>query len=171
MLLETIRMVTDALNSSVYGVNTKLAGLSIDSTDSVPTSLAAIVDETRSDEVAVGRTPNTYPLLAVTLDGDTSLNGFLFSEIRDGSVTLVIRYITESQNAAVGNSEAFYVLRAVQQTLADFVSNDNASDRVRNNVLILEMTELQHVNMFENINDALVVGALKPTFRVRDIAP
>lgn len=170
MLLETLRMVTDALNSATYGVNTKLSGLSIDSGDSIPTSLAAIVDQTRSQDVAVGRYPAEFPCLVVSLNGDTQLNGFLYSDVRDGNVSVVIRYITQAENMATGVSEGFYVLRAVQQTLADFVSNDQAADRSRNNVQILEMTELVHRQMFENIDDANVVGALQTTFKVRDIA-
>ena len=171
MILETVRMVADALAHSGYGVNVQLATLSLDGGDPVPSPIAVIADETRSPDVAVGRYPTTTPCLTVTLEGNVSLDGEVISDNRDADVTILIRYVTRDVDAASGNADVLYTLRAVQKTIRAFNSNTNAIDRVRNAIQILECLSMEHASLFDSIDDVVCTGGVRVTFKVRDTNP
>ena len=171
MILESIRAVADALNSTSYGVNVQFDTMAFDGTDSAPPDIAVVADETRDNSVAVGRYPTTFPALVVTVDGDTVLDGEVVSDNRDGDISIIIRYLTKNADTAEGNSETLYTLRAVQKCLRDFNSNTNVGDRVRNNIQIIECLKIEHLQLFENISDANITGGIRATFKVRDAQP
>jgi hypothetical protein len=164
-------MVTDGLNNSTYGVSAQLVSVPTGSGEVLPTSVTAY-DETRNADVAVGRYPEAWlPCLTVTLDGDVQLDGEVISGYRDATINVTIRYLTRDIEAHRGNSDVYYVLRAVQRALREFNSNANAADRTRNDVQILECQDITHINLFINIEDIYCTGAIRATFRVRDINP
>lgn len=171
MLLETIRMVTNGLNSPTYGVNTQLLGIVTGSGDVLPTNVVAY-DETRNADVAVGRYPeDALPCLTVTLDGQVLLEGEVTSGYRDATVNVTIRYLTQDVETHRGNSDVYYTLRAVQRALRQFNANANAADRLLNDVQVLECLDITHINLFMNIDDIYCTGAIRASFRVRDINP
>ena len=171
MILETIRLVANALATGSYGVNTQLSSLTLDVGDTVPPSLVTVVDETRNDEVAVGRYPETYPCLVVTLDGSVELQGEVTSNYRDAEVTVMVRYVQSNIETAQARTDCYYTLRAVQKCLKTFFSNLQAADRSKNNVQVIECLSFEHVPMFENINDTMVTSGIRIKMFVRDITP
>jgi hypothetical protein len=171
MILETIRMVADALASSTYGVNVQLATLPVDGTDTIAPDIATIVDETRSDEVAVGRYPTALPCLIVTQNRSLTVQGDIASDNRDGEVTILIRYITTETGTAQANTWVLYTLRAIQRALRQFNTNAHAADRNRGYIQNIECLSMEVVEVFENIDDAHITGGLKATFKVRDTLP
>lgn len=171
MIVETIRAVADALSTGSYGVNTQIGNLTVDGTDDRPPQIAVIADETRSDEVAVGRYPTQYPCLVVTLDGNPTLSGDVVSGTRDGEVSVVIRYITKDAESAKSVVDVYNTLRAVMRTLKQFNSNSQSSDRLRNDVQVVECLSVEVTQTFNQIEDVFNTGAVKATFRVRDVLP
>lgn len=171
MILETIRMVADALATGSYGVNTQLASIPVGS-DSTPPSILLIADETRNDEVAVGRYPEEYPCLVVTLDGNVELMGEVISDYRDAKqVTVMVRYVQSNIDTAQARTDTYYTLRAVQKCLRTFFSNLHAEDRSLNDIQVIECLSMTHVPMFENINDTMVTSGIRITMFVRDTTP
>lgn len=171
MIIETIRAVADALTTGSYGVNYQIQNLSVESGDVQPPQIVEIVDETRSDEVAVGRYPKNYPCLVVTLDGNPTLQGDVVSGVRDGEVSVVIRYITKDADSAKSVVDTYNTLRAVMRTLKEFNSNIRSADRMRNDVQIIECLNVEVTQTFQQLEDSFNTGAVKATFRVRDIQP
>ena len=170
MILETLRMVTNGLNSSVYGVNVQLQTITTGSEDRLPESVTAF-DETRNADVAVGRYPEPLPCLTVTLDGEVELDGEVTSGYRDATVNVVVRYLTKDIEAHRGNSDVYYVLRAVQRSLKQFNSNTYAADRSLHDIHIIECLDISHLSLFMQIEDIYCTGAIRASFRVRDINP
>lgn len=171
MIVETIRMVADALATGSYGVNTQLASLPLDTGDTVPANVVTIADETRDDEVAVGRFPSSLPALVVTLDGNPTLQGDVVSGIRDGTISVVIRYLTTDVESSKSVTDTYNTLRAVARTMKTFNSNAQSAARSRNDVQIIECLGIEVTQTFKQIDDANNTGAVRVQFRVRDVAP
>lgn len=171
MILESIRSITDALDNVSYGVDVQLSNVSRDTTDTIPSALAGVFDETRSDEVAVGRFPEVFPSLVVTLEGTVNLQGEVISSYRDAEISVMVRYVQDDTDGAKARTDAYYTLRAVEKCLRVFFSNLQAADRLRNNVQILECKLMEHVPMFDNINDGMVTSGIRVVMYVRDIQP
>lgn len=171
MILETIRAVADALDNATYGVNAQLASVPLDAGDSTPTSVATITDATRDYLTAVGRLPQTRPCLTVALAEPVTMDGEVMQSDRNGEVDLIIRYGMDDADTEQGVRDTFYTLRAVVQSLRDFNSNDNASDRQRNGIMVLECTNIRHLPPFTVVADDTMCSGLFVTFRVRDTQP
>lgn len=172
MILETVRVISDALGHLTYGVNAQLASLDIDSGDIVPTNIVKIANETENFLVALGRAAEPYPSLNVALDEDVELEQVLTSH-RDGTVTVAIRVALSNDQAHNGMRDTYYYLRAVAKTLLDLGSNSNVADRTRNNVCVGVLEELTHRPLFKELGDTngLVTGQLIATYAVRDTNP
>ena len=172
MILETLRAVTDALNSEIFGVNVQIPNVTRDSGDSEPPTISAAYDETRSNAVAVGTLDNiTYPLLAVTLDDTVTLNGEVTSGYRDATITILIRYMTRDSETALARSHGYYTLRATEKALAAYMENTHITDRVRNGVQLISSTGVEHIPMLEMYEDAIITGALRVELFIRDTTP
>jgi hypothetical protein len=171
MILEIIRMVTDALNDNTIGVNAHLLNIPVDGSDSVPEQIVTIVDETRNNQVAIGRYPTEFPALVVTLDGTQPIEGDVLSDLRNAEVTVLIRYLCKNTDTLKGNCDTYYTMRAVQRCIQDFTGSLNMVYRVRNNIQIVDCISMEHLQLFENIEDANITGGIRATFKVRDAQP
>lgn len=173
MILETVRVVSAALENLTYGVNAQLASLDIDSGDTVPTNIVTIGNETEDFLVAMGRVVTPFPSLSVALDGDADLDGEVLTTIRDAEIPIAIRMGLSNDQAQNGLRDTYYYLRAVIKTLRDLSSNSNIADRTRNNICVAEILELTHRPLFREIEDTngIVTGQLIVTYKVRDVNP
>ena len=173
MILETIRMFADALATGSYGVNAQLTSLTYDGSDPRPASITTVADETRNNQVAIGRYPSDYPCLTVELDEGATvvMSGEIGTNNREAEIPVMVRYVQTNLEGDTGNQDAYYTLRAVEKCLAVFMDNVNASDRVRNYIQILVCNAVEHVELNESTEDAFVTGGLRVRFHVRDIAP
>jgi predicted DNA-binding protein len=176
MILETLRMWTDWQGNPTYGVNAQLATVPLDGTDARPTTLVAISDETRNGPTARRRVPDTVPVLmsrlhqAATLDPSVGPN----TAIRDAEIQIATWYADNQLATETGNSNAYYVLRALERTLAKFLDPSIAianTARKRGNIEIFGATTLEHLTTFETVEDSDILGGLLVTFKVRDSAP
>jgi hypothetical protein len=173
MILETIRIVSEALENGTYGVNAQLSSLDIDSGDTVPTNIVKVGNETEDFLVAMGRVVTPLPSLNVALDGDVDLDPEVMTIVRDGDVVIAIRVGQSNDQAQNGMRDTYYYLRAIQKTLRDLSANGNIDARTRNNICVGEITEMIHRPLFREIEDtnAVVTGQLIVTYRVRDNNP
>lgn len=179
MILETIRIVTDWLNGSTYGVAPLLADLPLDGSDARPTA-PTIVDETRDGPAARRKiAPAEEPALVVRQADPAELNGEPFPNTgpRDAVVHLAIWYGDKKSASEQGNQAAHYVLRAAAQSLRLLTGPTQAATaaavaaKTRNNVQLLHCQELRLVSVHEPLEDSIFLGVLLVTYKVRDLTP
>ena len=174
MILEVLRSVTDFLSgSATSSVNLLIPSLSLDAGDAPPPLLVTITDETRDPTAALGYLPETRPCLAVSLthepvslDPEITLSGQ-----RNGHVSIVIRYGADSSHKANAVRDSYYTLRAVEQSVRAYNANDNAASRARNNVQIIQCTDLRLLPATTAADSKDTVAGILATFECRDITP
>lgn len=174
MFLETVRIVTDWLNDGTYGVNALLSALPLDGGDSVP-AVALITDETRNAVAARERFPAAAgPVITVHLARPAIIRTELQGAFRDApDVPVLIRYADTNQAATdAGTKNALYTVRAILQSVARLMDQPGVTARVRNQVAIANVKEeVQHVPVFQDVEDKVITGGLVFSFYVRDKLP
>lgn len=176
MILETLRLLTDRMNSATAGVNAKLAGVPRTSGDAQPPSLALIADETRNLHAAFGRMPDqatSYPCLLVSQPqvGNTLDPHAMAAAQRDGSIHVLIRYGQLESDAVKGTRDLHYTLRALQRVIEDWMQTAPESQRTANSVCVWHIEELVVQSAWADVGDKICTGGMLVTFRVRDLAP
>lgn len=172
MLLETSRILADWLDDGTYGVNAKLPAVTLDGTDSVPANVT-VVDETRDDDVALGRLPGTLPCVAVSVqevEYADPLQPHVTGQV-SGKVTVLIRYGQRVVDSGTGLSDASYTLRAVMMSLRELHTNEQAAARTRGDVVLISCDDVRQVPLTQEVGDAWVTGAVRATYTMYDLAP
>lgn len=176
MILDTLRLVTDWLNDGTNGVNAKIATTPRDGGDSAPTSLTAIVDETRNGAAARRKLPATVPALVVRLATAAPLDAEVGpnSDKRYGDIPLAIWYGDRDATSENGNRDAHYILRTVERVLRQLTNPANGAGltaKVRNSVTLLFWKDWRYNTQDEPLEDGTIHGALFVTARVQDTVP
>lgn len=172
MILESLRIVTDALRDPAYGVNAQLDGIPVDDEDAVPEQVVFIGDSTRDEEVAEWIAPPRVPAIYVVQASPASLEGDSPTGRRDGErIALGLWYIGRDSDRARSNTSAHYTLRAVVRTLDTLFSNVNAADRTRNSVSLIDLDSLTWGEASASIGEKGASGAVVMIARARDMAP
>lgn len=173
MIIETIRVVKDALADGTIGINAQLTTLDLDAGDSTPTDIATVTDETVNFEAALNRPSEPTPSVNVALNADVDLDGEVMTTFRDGEVELAIRVAVIEDQVHNGVRDIYYYIRAIEKCLRDLASNANAAVRLRNNVQVREILDMTHRPIFREIEDSgtTLTGQLVITWLVRDISP
>lgn len=170
MILETVRIMTDALADGSYGVNVKLAAIPIDVGDDAAPPVAVIGDITRDRWAAELMDPPKIPALLVAPAGP----GFLKGEVLAGPIRLAetipidVIYIGRDVDSQDALAHMMLTFRAVLQTLRDLMGNDQADDRVRNNVCVVSAKDVTWGLAEMPLESAGATGALTVSFEVRD---
>lgn len=175
MILETLRLLTDALNDGTTGVNIYLATIPTSGGDAVPTPLALIVDRTRHFSAAIGRLPDeaaSYPCLLISQPGGgNEIDPHVHAgPIRDGHVQVVIRYGALESAAAKAVRDGYYTLRALEKSITSWLNGPEAA-RTSNSVVVYKCDQTSVYDVWEPVDDKVVAGAMALTFTVRDMAP
>lgn len=173
MLAEVLRLTTQWLAGSTYGVNAQLVAMTYDGSDTAPAPLYAVHDEVTTEDAALVRIPTTLPAALVTVDVATMQQNEAVPEVGDGSITLTIRIATEERaDAATSKLEASYYLRALAWCLRAWVRADSSgTTRVRNGVQILEIGPMEFNALHERIEERLISAGARLTLVVRDVGP
>ena len=172
MLLETNRILADWLADVTNGVNAKLPDVPLDGADLVPANVT-VVDETRNDDVALGRLPDTLPCVAVSvqeIEYADPVQPHVTNEV-SARVTVLVRYGQRTVDGSTGLSEASYTLRAVLMSLRELHTNEQAAARARGSVHLISCEDLRQVPLTQEIDDAWVTGAVRATYTIYDLAP
>jgi hypothetical protein len=173
MILETLRMTTTALSSSVYGVNYYLTNLPTDAGDPTPPLIQTITDSTVDLVTAQGLlTPaGQRPSIQIMQGGDVPILPFVPTQHREAKIPILIRYSENRTATQQGLREAYYVLRAVQESLLAWL---NAGDgtTLRNGVNFSRCENAtQHPIYTTERIDIQIVGDFRFTAFVRDTGP
>jgi hypothetical protein len=177
MRIEAVRAVTAWLKGDTYGYAAKLAALTMDGSDTRPTTVldASIVDETDNANAAFRRFDGlTLPALIVTVVGDiehSDPNQPQTGDRGEGYVTVQVRYAernTASQTAIVNGT---YAIRAVIASLREFHKNDNVASRTRNSIRLVSCESLVEQGVYEEVEDAWLLAAVQMRYFVVNLLP
>lgn len=176
MHLEPIRCVADWLNDVTNGVNAQIANVTLDSGDVAPHGVVAVLDETRSEILALRHIPESQltPFLFIWMLGDAEVQAVNQSKQDIDSFPIGIAYIDRDTNAANAVRDGSYVMRAVRRSLNRLHQGDaiGIAARTRNGVETrngnIRMQLLRPELPLEN---AVVGVCLRATYAVRDTSP
>ncbi|MFN2327032.1 MAG: hypothetical protein ABR551_14300 [Gemmatimonadales bacterium] len=172
MLLECNRILADWLASVTTGVNVKIPLVPLDGADTAPANVT-VVDETRNDDVALGRLPDTLPCVAVSVQ-EIEYQDPVQPHVTDqvtARVTVLIRYGQRVIDGSTGLTDASYTLRAVLMSLRELHTNEQAAARARGSVHLISCDDLRQVPLTQEVEDAWVTGALRATYTMYDLIP
>jgi len=167
MILETIRVLADALADPATGINAELEALPLDTGDSEPPKVAAVLDETRHEVDAA----LDWPVLTVTLEAPAEVAGGVGAVYRDGTVILGVRYVTADTDMERVGQDTLYTLRAMVRVVRGLMLNARLADRQRIGVTVQVCQGLTYGPLEEDSGEGVATGALVAEFRVRDGAP
>lgn len=171
MIIETLRIVADALANQTYGVNAQLPLVPLDGSDPVPSNVVTIEDETRNFDVALNKAPtDDYPQLLVALNNEVEMQGQVVSSVRESTVEVIIQYVALGVQTDTAIRDGYYTMRAVTKCITDLFDNANESARTRNGVHAQELMSMRHGNSVTYEQDAKVSISLILTILVRDVA-
>lgn len=172
MILEAVRIVAEALDDGTFGVNAKLPDVPRDQGDPEPTPIRRVLDITNDDEVAHGRLPDDWPVLIVSPEGPTEMDGEVQHAHRDGEGAGVgIRYATGSEDLAAAQRDSLYTQRAIRRTLADLMESSRLSTRTRNDVVVRAITRLLEEPMRDETSQGVITAGTLVEFQIRDQKP
>jgi hypothetical protein len=175
MRLEAVRCVTAWLKDVTYGVNAKLAALPLDGTDTRPTAIATIVDETDNANAAFGRFDGlTLPALIVTCSGDPEHRDPEQSQTGervDGYVTVQVRYAERKTASMTAIVDGTYVIRAVIASLRELHKNANVASRTRNSVRLVSCESISEQGSYEEVEDTWLLAAAQFKYYTSNILP
>ncbi len=170
-------MVAAWLADGTDGVNAILAAQSRDGSDTQPPNVT-VLDETVSERAALGRPADTQdeedttpaPVLSVSAFGADDASPSTVRPIGDGTVRVLVRYEARNESAALGRRDAYYTLRAVMQCLRALSLDGNpATDRTRNNVHLIALSELRIESADAALVDAGIYGQVVAGWDARDL--
>ena len=177
MLLESVRMVAAWLEDATWGVNALLATQGRDGSDTLPPNVT-VLEETTSERAALGRPSDEQdetdetpvPVLSVFAYGGDDASAATVTPVGDGSAKVVVRYEARNASAALGRRDAYYTLRAVVRSLrALSLEGDEATDRTRNDVVLIALNDLRIEAADAALIDAGIYGQVVAGWDARDL--
>lgn len=172
MILECVRVVAEALADSEFGVNVHLPDVPRDAGDPDPTPVKRVLDITNDDEVAHGRLPDDWPVLIVSPEGPTEMDGEVQHAHRDGEGAGVgIRYATGDEDLAAAQRDALYTQRAIRRVLGDLMDTSRLPIRTRNGIVVRAVTRLLEEPLRDETSQGVITAGTLVEFLVRDQKP
>lgn len=176
MILEALRIVKNALSDGTIGVNAQLPGVPRDGTDPQPASVALIAESTSNFSAAIeGLLPDVdaqYPCLmlcpGLTPGDDEPVTKA--GPLQDGSVEVLIRYGAKDPDAAAGNRDASYTLRAVRRSLNQLQMAAEAT-RLLNGIYFMYFEGWTPIPFWQLPSGLTITNALRVRMRMRDTLP
>ncbi len=174
MILEAIRIIDSWLQDGTNGVNVKLAGLTLDGSDTVPPDIVTFLEETSSAQVARGRMPEAtsqLPCLAVLQSGEVVVPAHIGTTYFDADITITIWYAAKDKDSDNGRQDAMYTVRAIRQSLTELFKPGNSASRVRGGVQMFPSGEITIPPLFTIQDDVPISGAVELKVKIRDTDP
>lgn len=169
MILETLRVVRDALEDSSIGVNAQLQSIPLDSGDSVPPDVD-VLEPTRDDLAARGDSGPERNVILVDVDRPArGVDGTTSQALRKANVTVSIMYAVRDGDSAEAMEDTLYTLRAVLKALADL--QDDETMRTRNKVQVIHPTRIEYGEVNQDLGQGTITGLVVAEYNVRDTAP
>lgn len=177
MKLETIRLIKAGLADATYGINAKIAALTLDGSDARPSNPTRGFDV---DDAWVARrklnaedTGVTMPALAVfQFQPLRVLNSEVHTIERDAEIDVAFAYLIKKQDADEVVRDGLYFNRALLRWFTWFMSNDQISAfRTKSGVIISSVTAIEQDDVVEDWGAAVCTASTTATFRVRETSP
>jgi len=173
--LETVRLVKAGLADATYGINARIAALTLDGSDTRPSNPTRYYDV---DDNWVARrqiddadsSNISFPALAVFQFAPLRVvDPEVHTVVRDADLQLAFAYLVKKQSSAVAVRDALYFNRALLRWFTWFQANDQSSAfRTKNGVIIRRITELTQDDVHEEWGSADCIAATIATLRVRE---
>jgi hypothetical protein len=178
MKLEVVRLIKAGLADATYGINAKIAALTLDGTDTRPTVPNRYYDvdhkwlarrQVNDDDTDT----ITFPALAVFQFAPLEvLTPEVMTVVRDAEIQIAFAYLVKKQDSAAAVRDALYFNRALLRWFNWFMHNDQTSAfRTKNGVIIRSVENLQQDDVLEEWGSADCVASTIATFRVRETSP
>lgn len=170
MILEVVRAVADWLEHGTYGVQAKLAALTVDVGDSTPSGTLAVIDETRDDDAAIDRPP-VAPFLKVVAGEVRGFDGQSATYTHDAEIPLELTIQRKGTSPAALVRDLYYTTRATLQCVeALFDPSIPAAVTAcsRNGVQLQFITALSAARVAPALDDATGSAAVYLAVRCRD---
>lgn len=175
MIRTTLRALTDAFNSVTYGINVQIGALQLEGSDTRPATMSLIANELSAGWVATGNLPpsGSVPAIGIQLLEQVEMDGEIQGGAarREAHITIYSRVILRQSKTEKGNLDMYYSLEAMEKCIGVFMSAAKESDRLRNNMQICECTTMTHTKDMSFVDDNVMAGGIKATFRVRSLNP
>lgn len=178
MKLEVVRLIVAGLADATYGINAKIAALTLDGSDTRPSNPTVyndvdhkwvarrIIDDADSSNI-------TFPALAVFQFAPLrAADPEVETVVRDVEIQIAFALLLNKQDSAAAIRDTLYFNRALLRWFHWFMGNDQSSSfRTKNGAIIRSVTELTQDEVEEPFGSADCVSATIATFRVRETSP
>lgn len=176
MRLEATRAVAAWLQGDTYGYAPKLAGLSTDGADSLPTTVAdaSVVTEFDNQNAAFNRFDGmTLPAIIVSCVSVEHRDAELpqLNAFADATVTIQVRYAERTLEPHTALVNGCYAIRAVIASLRELHLNDNAASRTRNSVRLVTCESIEEQGQYEQVEDTWLTAAVQLRYHARNLLP
>lgn len=174
MRLPVVRMVADWLDDATNGVAAKLALLTLDGSDTRPSTSITIVDETRSQDAALGRFDGVeLPAVMVAVEEVEHRDPEFqtHTDRADATVRVLVRYAERTDSGADAITNGYYVLKAVVASLREWLKPDYESDRTRLGVRVIACESLRELSIYQQADDTWLIGPVEARYYCSDSAP
>ena len=169
MIVATLRMVKAWLADGTNGAQAWITAVPRTSGDAVPPTLQAIAEETSDEAVATeDGVPSSLPALGLMLDRVSSLADQTVNDEGDGTIDLVIRYLTKNSNAATATRDAAYSMQGVLKSLRQLFRGGNEASRTLLGVQLINMRSMEALTLYQKVGDGFCSGAIKISLHYRD---
>ena len=173
-----LRLMTDWFKGSTGGLDVKLAAMVPETVrdkdgDFIPTSVGFIGNDSEDECVAQFYEPPSYPAIYITEDGSMGMQGEVTTNFRDTllgeGLPVAVRIIQQEFDTVAAIQARGYLLRAIMQSLEDWLSNANEASRIRSGVQVMWADHLRMGPWEEEVGEeAKVTSALVVTLQLRD---
>lgn len=168
MIVETCRMVRTWLLDPTNGVTAMMALVPTQSGNVIP-ALANVVEETTDESTASeSGLPKDAPALGISIRLVTEEPNQAVNDMGDGTIEVLIRYLTRERNAAKATQDASYTLRAVVWSLRKFHAGANDANRVLGGIQLVQTHQIHMASLFQALGDGFATGAITVRYAYRD---
>jgi hypothetical protein len=182
MIVEIPDLIGEWLQNATHGVNALIPGVPRKAGDAAPDAITSFLISTRSGLAARAKLPNDpalYPLLVIGQDGPAGIDVSIRQGVWDSeNFPLSVGYCVREVLSEVGVRDAGYTMRAVMRSIWRLFDPDNAAGAAaRNNIhgnssiAVQSLTKMDIVDTVAELEDALILGAVRIELRVRDNQP
>ncbi len=175
MIVETIDLFAEALESGTYGVNAQLDTLERETGDPSPARIKAVLSSLRSDDVARGEAGPHWPVLVLTVEEPAEAEGEVATVYRDARrFPVTVRYVSREPDTAQGVRDGLYTMRAILRTLAKWSQDDpDGATRKRRGIVVVSTNSVLFGEAREDpaADGAAVTAKLVADLYVRDCIP
>lgn len=177
MQFVAIRLMTDWFKGTTGGLETKLEAM-VPATvldkdgDFRPLKIGFIGNDSEDEAVAQFYEPPAYPAIYVNEDGPMGMTGEVTTTFRDTlpgeGLPVAIRIIQRDFDTVAAVQARGYILRAIMQSLEDWLSNVNEASRSRSGVQVMWADTFRMGPWEEDVGGAKVTAVIVVTLQLRD---